>query len=199
MMNFTKLKRKLLGGFQTVVVGDVLISDAETGEVLKHKKNAVHPKNMALAIARSLSRNDNGYVFKMSFGNGGTFLNSSGRIIFRAPNTLGAADLYNPTYEVIVDAKTDGAPVTNSVVPSESPSPAITSIVTITCVLGANEPAGQEATSNTNTNPNSTFFFDEIGLKTSDGLLLTHLVFTPIEKTANRAFLVTYTLTVSVS
>lgn len=192
-------KHKISGQFLMDVVGHVRIQDAETGEVVCERKNAIHPKNMALAIARSLSRNGNGYVFKMSFGNGGTFLNSSGRIIFRSPNTLGSADLYNATYEVIVDSKTDGAPSTNSVVPSESPSPSITSVVTITCVLGANEPAGQESTSGSNTNPNSTFFFDEIGLKTSDGLLLTHLVFTPIEKTANRAFLITYTLTVSVS
>jgi hypothetical protein len=193
------INKKIVSGIDAHMIGKVCIHDADTGEIVLERCNAIHPQNMALSIARSLSRNTNGYVFKMSFGNGGTFLNSSNRIIFRSPNTLGAADLYNPTYEVIVDATTDGSPVTNSVVPSQSPSPSITSVVTITCILGANEPAGQGVTSNSTTNPKSTFFFDEIGLKTFDGLLLTHLVFTPIEKTANRVFLITYTLTVSVS
>jgi hypothetical protein len=36
-------------------------------------------------------------------------------------------------------------------------------------------------------------------LKAADGSLLTHLVFSPFEKTANRAFLIIYTLTISVS
>jgi len=186
-------------GFNTNIIGEVCIQDASTLEVLRKKKNAIHPENMALAIARSLSRNDNGFVYMMSFGNGGTFLNSSNRIIFRSPNTLGAANLYNPTYEVIVDAKTEGAPQTNSVIPSQSPSPSITSVVSVTCILAANEPAGQQVASNLTNDPNSTFFFDELGLKTADGLLLSHLIFTPIEKTANRAFLITYTLTISVS
>lgn len=181
------------------VIGDVKIQDAETLEVLHEKKNAIHPENMALAIARSLSHNDNGFVYKMCFGNGGTFLNSSSRIIFRSPNTQGAASLYNQTYEAVVDAKTEGAPFTNSVVPSKSPSPSITSIVNVNCILSSNEPAGQATSSNTTTNLDSTFFFDELGLKTADNLLLSHLVFTPIEKTANRAFLITYTLTISAS
>lgn len=190
---------KLSANLNFRVIGDVCIRDADTSEVLREKRNAIHPENMALAIARSLSRNDNGFVYKMSFGNGGTFLNSSNKIIFRSPNTLGASNLYNPTYEVIVDAKTEGAPQTNSVIPSQSPSPSITSVVTVTCILSANEPAGQSISSNLTNDPNSTFFFDELGLKTADGLLLSHLIFTPIEKTANRAFLITYTLTISVS
>lgn len=181
------------------VIGEVCIQDAISLEILRQKKNAIHPKNMASAIARSLSRNDNGFVFKMSFGNGGTFLNSSNKIIYRSPNTLGAADLYNQTYEVQVDNNTQGTPPSNSVVPAESPSPAITSVVTITCVLNADEPAGQAVSSNLTTDSNSPFFFDELGLKTADGLLLSHLIFNPIEKTANRAFLITYTLTISVS
>jgi len=185
--------------FYTTVIGEVCIQDATTLEIIQKKKNAIHPKNMAAAIARSLSRNDNGYIFKMSFGNGGTFLNSSSKIIYRSPNVLGGADLYNPTYEVQVDSNTQGTPASNSVVSSDSPSPAITSVVTITCVLNADEPSGQAVSSNLTTDANSPYSFDELGLKTADGLLLSHLIFNPIEKTANRAFLITYTLTISVS
>ena len=49
------------------------------------------------------------------------------------------------------------------------------------------------------TNPNSAFTFDELGLKTVDGLLLSHIVFNPIEKNAQRELIISYTLTVSVS
>jgi hypothetical protein len=71
--------------------------------------------------------------------------------------------------------------------------------VTVVALLGASEPAGQAVADNITTDPESLFVFDELGLKTADGLLLSHLVFSPIEKTANRAFIITYTLTISVS
>lgn len=180
-------------------IGRVVIHDAVTGETVLDKKNAIHPQNMALAIARSLARDDNGYVFKMCFGNGGTFLNSSNQINYRSPNIVGAADLYNLTYEIQVDEQSVGTPVTNSVVALQSPPPALTSLVVVTAQLGANEPAGQSIADDTTFDPNAPFFFDEVGLKTADDLLLSHLVFSPIEKTGNRAFLVTYTLTISVS
>jgi len=180
-------------------IGRVVIHDVVTGELVLDKKNAIHPQNMAFAIARSLARDDYGYVFKIGFGNGGTFLNSSNQINYRSPNTVGAADLYNLTYEIQVDEQTVGTPVTNSVVALQSPVPALTSLVIVTAQLNANEPAGQSIADNTTFDPNADFFFDEVGLKTADGMLLSHLVFSPIEKTGNRAFLITYTLTISVS
>lgn len=185
--------------FNVRLIGHVNIRDADSGALVLTKSNAVHPQNMAVAIARSLSRDASGSIFKMCFGNGGTFFNSSQQIVYRSPNTIGAADLYNITYEVQVDEQESSTPVTNSVTSSPSPSPSITSMVTIVAQLGAGEPAGQAVADNLTTDPESLFVFDEIGLKTSDGLLLSHLVFSPIEKTANRAFLITYTLTVSVS
>jgi hypothetical protein len=154
---------------------------------------------MALIIARALSRDENGGIFKLCFGNGGTFFNSSNQIVYRPPNTTGAATLYNETYFVQVDDQSVGTPPTNSVVSSPSPDPAITSVITITAQLNANEPAGQAAADNITTNPNAPYVFDEIGLKSFDDLLLTHIIFSPYEKTANRAFLFTYTLTISVS
>lgn len=180
--------------------GRVTIHDRATGVRLLDKKNAVHPQNMALAIARSLAHDpSNGYVFKLCFGNGGTFLNSSNQINYRSPNTIGNADLYNLTYEVQVDEAAVGTPASNSVIAVQSTAPALTSLVIVTAELGANEPAGQAVADNLTPDPDAPYMFDEIGLKTEDGSLLTHLVFSPIEKTANRAFLITYTLTVSVS
>jgi hypothetical protein len=187
--------------FEIEVEGRVQIFDHETRELLRDTKNAVHPQNMAMMIAKAISRDTatSPGILQLCFGNGGTFFNSSNQIVFRPPNTVGVSALYNQTYSVQVDDQVTGTPSTNSVIYSASPSPAITSIVTVTAQLNANEPAGQAVTDNVTTNPNSLFTFDEIGLKAADGSLLTHLVFSPFEKTANRAFLIIYTLTISVS
>ena len=184
---------------KTKAVGHVKIYDAETKQLIQEKTNAIHPQNLALVIARGLSRDSSGFISKLVFGNGGTFLNSSDQIVYRPPNTVGASTLYNQTYEVLVDDQNVSTPSSNSVVSAASPLPAITSIVTITAELSANEPAGQAVSDNITVDPNSNFMFDELGLMTDDGLLLSHLVFSPFEKTANRAFLIEYTLTISVS
>ena len=67
--------------FKVQVLGHVNIRDAKTGSLVLAKSNAIHPQNMAQAIARSLSRDANGSIFKMVFGNGGTFFNSSQQIV----------------------------------------------------------------------------------------------------------------------
>lgn len=184
--------------FNIKALGSIRIVDSD-GNLVLSKKNAVHPQNMALAIARSLARDSSGSVFKLCFGNGGTFFNSSQQIVYKSPNTVGSADLYNLTYEVQVDDQDVSTPVTNSVDASASPNPSISAMVTVIAQLNASEPAGQAVSDNITTDPESNFVFDEMGLKTSDDLLLSHLVFSPIEKTANRAFTITYTLTISVS
>lgn len=182
------------------LTGRVLIHDAITGELLVERKNAIHPQNMALVVSRALARESNGYVFELAFGNGGTFLNTSNALVYKAPNIIGlAATLYNQTYSVQVDEISSGTPVTNSVAAIPSPAPALTALVVVTAQLSALEPLGQAVADNLTTDPEGAFVFDEIGLKSPDGLLLSHLVFSPIEKTANRAWLITYTITVSAS
>lgn len=181
------------------MIGRVQIQDLETGILVREEFNEIHPQNMALIIARALARDDNGAIYSMSFGNGGTFTNSSGTIVYRPPNTIGASELYNPTYSVLVDEQAVGTPVTNSVTSAASPSPAITSVVTVIAQLNANEPAGQAIDDASTVDSEAPYIFDEIGLKSQDGLLLTHMVFSPFEKAGNRAFLFTYTLTISVS
>jgi hypothetical protein len=188
------------GDMSLKLVGRCLIHDAATGQLLMERKNAIHPQNMALVVGRALAREDNGYVFELVFGNGGTFLNTSNTLVYKAPNIIGsAAALYNQTYSVQVDEISSGTPVTNSVVAFPSPAPALTSLVIVTAQLSALEPLGQAVADNLTTDPEAAFVFDEIGLRSPDGLLLSHLVFSPIEKTANRAWLITYTITVSAS
>jgi hypothetical protein len=194
--------------FTTTVKGHVLIQDGETGEVILDKFNAVHNKNMAIAIARGLSNEPpdslgvgKHQIYKIKLGNGGSSIDSMNTISYQPPNVTGAAaDLYNPTYEEVIDEAQAGTPSENSVTYQESPAPDETTIVICTCTIAPGEPAGQDASdSPPNPNPEAQYAFDELGLFTADDKLLTHIIFSPILKTANRELVITYTLTISVS
>lgn len=186
--------------FKTKIKGRVLVKDKNTNEVLLDKFNAVHPQNMAKVIARGLANESNQQIFQIALGNGGTYIDSTQSIVYNSPNIIGqSADLYNVTYTEVVDDGNSNVGIGNSVISQAAPSPDISSLVICTIQLSANEPAGQASTDGVTTNPNSAFTFDELGLKTVDGLLLSHIVFNPIEKNAQRELIISYTLTVSVS
>lgn len=206
----------------THVVGHVQIID-DLGTVLVDKKNAIHPGNMATAIARGLSNANNHQVYKLKLGNQGTYVDSSQQIVFRPPNTTGVtADLYNPTYVEVVDDSDAGVGVGNSVTFTNIPSSTSTRVI-ITCVVSSNEAVNRptdEADTDTAdgggldgvdaTPTEGQFFFDELGLFTAglgtpdllnetDELMLSHLVFSPIEHTGNRELTIVYTLTITVT
>lgn len=189
---------------KTHVHGHVQIKDAKTGEVLLDKDNAVHNKNMAIAIARGLSNTTSGVgtfqIYTLALGNGGTSLDSMDQITYLPPNTTNpAATLYNETYSQVVDEQQSGTPSANSVTYQVDPASNNTIVITSMTVL-AGEPSGQDLTdSPPDPNPKSQYDWDELGLLTSDNLLLTHIIFSPILKTANRELVITYTLTISVS
>ncbi len=192
--------------FQITAKGHVHIADRATGEVLLDKDNAIHNRNMAIAIARGLandlpnSATRNHHVYRLKLGNGGTSLDSLNVLVYQPPNvTAMAATLYNETYDEIVDDGDIAVPAANSVTYQESPYPDVTSLVIVTATLAAGEPDGQPLTDSEETDPESQFAFDELGLFTSDNLLLSHIIFSPILKTANRELVITYTLTISVS
>lgn len=186
--------------FKTKIKGHVLVKDKDTGEVLCDKFNAVHPQNMAKVLARGLANEPNQQIFQIALGNGGTYIDSTQSIVYNSPNIVGiSADLYNTTYTEVVDDGNSGVGIGNSVISQAAPSPDISSLVICTIQLSANEPAGQATTDGVTTNPDSLYTFDELGLKTIDGLLLSHIVFNPIEKNAQRELIISYTLTVSVT
>jgi hypothetical protein len=186
--------------FKTKIKGHVLIKDKNTGEVLCDKFNAVHPQNTAKVLARGLANEPNQQIFQIALGNGGTYIDSTQSIVYNSPNIVGiSADLYNTTYTEVVDDGNSGVGIGNSVISQAAPSPDISSLVICTIQLSANEPAGQATTDGVTTNPDSLYTFDELGLKTIDGLLLSHIVFNPIEKNAQRELIISYTLTVSVT
>jgi hypothetical protein len=71
--------------------------------------------------------------------------------------------------------------------------------ILISCLLDFGEPSGQTAFDN-ETNTESAFVFDEMGLKsyTPDGpnlgMLLTHVIFHPVQKSLNRMIQIDYTI-----
>lgn len=214
---------------KTTVTGHVLIKD-DLGNVLVDKQNAIHPKNMATAIARGLSNTANYQIYKLKLGNQGTYIDSTQQIVFRPPNVSGdTADLYNPTYVEIVDDNEQSVGSGNSVTFTNIPASTNTRVI-ITTVVSANEAVNRptdEADSAANMppgyvdnvddgvspvatlDPNSQFFFDELGLFTKetsgsmlDGvgeMMLSHLIFSPIEHTGSRELTIVYSLTISVS
>lgn len=204
------------------IIGSVLIKD-DLGNILVDKKNAIHSGNMATAIARGLSNAAHYQIFKMKLGNQGTYVDTSQQIVFRPPNTTGVtADLYNPTYVEVVDDSDAGVGVGNSVTFTQIPNSTSTRVI-ITCVVAANEAinrATDEADTETSSNggldgvdttpTEGTYFFDELGLFTGgagtpdllnedEELMLSHLVFSPIEHTGNRELTIVYTLTITVT
>lgn len=185
---------------QTHVKGHVLIKDAQTGEVLLDKDNAVHSKNMATALARGLTSEQNAAIHKIKLGNGGSSVSGIGGIIFQAPNVISpTATLYNMTWEEIVDDSAAGVGVGNSITYQSTGSTDNSTIVICTATLSASEPPDQLITDTSSASSGNLYAFDELGLFTKDDLMLTHIVFSPILKTANREFVITYTLTISVS
>lgn len=181
-------------------VNTVKIYEKGSNKLLLDKTNDVHPQNMSRVIAKGLAHEPNSWIFKLCLGNGGTHIDSANQITYLPPITTGiGATLYNQTYEEIIDEVDANTPINNSCISSPSPAPAITSIVTCTLELDSTEPNGQPTVINSTTDPEHPFTFDELCLKTADNLMLTHLIFNPIPKSAGVGLLFIYTLTIIVS
>lgn len=183
-----------------MIEGFVLVRDAETGEVLVDKQNAVHFENMSEAIALSLANRSSGHVHEMVFGNGASTVSGTGAITYFPPNVTGSdARLYNQTFSKIID---DSSPLNvdrsaNNLRVQHKLNATYADIVA-TCYLGYAEPAGQDAFDDATDNDGN-FVFDEIGIKGFDptpnnGKLLTHVIFHPVQKALNRTIEVVYTL-----
>lgn len=177
-------------------------TDLEAGKVnrvMLDKRNAIHKENASIIIARALAGQPSGSVFQMAFGTGGSTVGPTGVIVFATPNTTGAANLNQPVYFELVD-DLQGAPSGNSLAVRHI-NGTLFSDLEIRCVLDKNEPFGQAAFSNAGTkNVNtSNFMFDEIALKTEDDLLMTHVVFSPVEKAADRIFECVYSLRIRIA
>lgn len=198
----------------TLVEGHIKIWDPTSGEVFVNKRNAVNFENISIAIANLLAGNFNQgfYVAEMHFGNGGTVIDSTGAVSYRPPNVNGQAEqLYNATFFKVVDEE-DFINNTNTSLNKTSVTH-VTGLnytdLVVTCTIDYAEPIADDTTFNlaglsqdvqdTATNMEGAFVFDELGLKIKsntlgNGLLITHVIFHPVQKSANRLLQVIYTL-----
>ena len=188
------------------IEGFIKIHDPNTGEVLVDKKNAIHYENISIAMAQALSnRLDSngsrlGIIYSMAFGNGGSSVDPTGVITYLPPNTVGQnAGLYNETYAKVVDdnSAADTDPETNYMSVLHTSGTVYTDIL-VTCLLDYGEPPEQQAFDNS-TNFNGEFVFDELGLKAWEGasddlMLITHVIFHPVQKSLNRQIQIDYTV-----
>ena len=190
--------------------GHILIRDKETGEELVNKRNAIHYGNMAYIVANALNGTDNARVYYMGFGNGGTSVDTTGKIIYKSPRVSEAfqssASLYSRTYKKIVGASGDA---TNQI---EVITGTSYSDIKVTATLSYSEPADQDLF-DTSTNNDGSYVFDELGLfsyptdpSPSDSgdpietsRMLTHVVFHPVQKAQNRVIEIIYTVRVQLS
>jgi hypothetical protein len=184
----------------TNIQGFLKIYDPKSGEVFVDKKNAIHYENISICMANTLADRNTGYIYKMAFGNGGSAVDPTGVITYLPPNTTGQnASLYNETYSKVVDdnAAANSDPANNFMTVNHTTGTVYTDIVT-TCLLDYGEPAGQQAFDNS-TNFNGEYVFDELGLQCWNGsatnlLLITHVIFHPVQKSLNRQIQIDYTL-----
>jgi hypothetical protein len=169
----------------------------KTNNVILDKKNAVDKENASILIARGITHRPNGSIFYMCFGNGGSTIDPLGNVILNPPNVTGAADLYNETYFEAVD-DSQGAPSGNYM-DVRHINGSLFSSADIVCIIGKNEPFNQLPQDSGSIDLNTQqFAFNEIGLKTADNLLITHITFTPVLKSSMRIIEVVYTLTISI-
>jgi len=132
------------------VEGHIKIHDPSTGEIFINKRNAIHYENMSLALAESLANQGQGYIYEMSFGNGGTSVDPTGIITYLTPNTTGTnASLYNQTYTKVVDdtSVNNLDPTRNKTEIRHVAGTNYTDII-VSCLLDYGEPDGQDAFDN---------------------------------------------------
>lgn len=181
------------------IEGHIKIHNPESGEVFINKRNAIHYENISIALAQSLANSGQGFVYEMAFGNGGTAVDPTGIVTYLTPNSTGSnASLYNETYSKVVDDRSSNNtdPTRNFIETRHVTGTNYTDLF-VTCLLDYGEPSGQQAFDNSNNN-SGLYVFDELGLKsyssTGNSLLLTHVVFHPVQKSLNRLIQIDYTV-----
>ena len=182
------------------IKGFLKVFDPNTDEIFFEGSNAIHFENISEALAQSMSNKNLGYIYQMSFGNGGTSVDPTGIITYLPANSTGQnADLYNETFSKVVDdnSLTNTDTTRNNLTVLHTPGKVYTDIL-VSCLLDYSEPTGQQAFDNS-TDLNGEFVFDELGLKTWNGSstdlrLITHVVFHPVQKALNRQIQIDYTV-----
>lgn len=181
------------------IEGHIKIHNPESGEVFINKRNAIHYENISIALAQSIANSGQGFIYEMAFGNGGTAVDPTGIITYLTPNSSGTnASLYNETYSKVVDDRSsNNVDPTRNFIETRHVTGTNYTDVFVTCLLDYGEPSGQQAF-DTSTDADGLYIFDELGLKSysasGNSLLLTHVIFHPVQKSLNRLIQVDYTV-----
>jgi hypothetical protein len=196
------------------VSGHILIRDKDTGEELVNKRNAIHYGNMASVVAKALTGQDASFIHYMAFGNGATSVDTSGRVVYKTPRVSEAfesgANMYSRTYWKPISDTTENTDPTNNNI--ELINGASYTDLKCTCTLGYSEPSGQDTFDSSTTNEGE-YIFDELALFTypadvsliteeeriNTSTMLTHVLFHPVQKSANRVIEIIYTIRVQLS
>ena len=183
------------------IQGHIKIFDPETNEIFINKRNAIHYENFSIGLAQSMSNQGQGFITEMCFGNGGSRIDPTGIITYLTPNSVGLnASLYNQTYVKNIDSNNilNLDPSRNFMEIRHITGTAYTDIL-VSCLLDFGEPNGQQAFDNS-TNVNGKYVFDELGLRAYStsgpgaGMLLTHVIFHPVQKSLNSLLQIDYTV-----
>ena len=183
------------------IKGHIVIKDLITGEILVDKDNAINYENFSISLARTIANRPDSWIQEMCFGNGGATVSGIGTITYLPPNVTGqTAELYNQTYYKVVDDQSplDTNTAQNFISTAHIDGTTFTDVI-VTCTLDLGEPSGQDAF-DTATNIGGTYVFNELGLKAyssngpDTGRLLTHVIFSPVQKSLNRQIQIDYTV-----
>ena len=210
--------------------GHILIRDITNEKEpieLVNKRNAIHFGNMAKHLAQAISGKPNYDIHYMGFGNGGSSVNTLGKITYKTTNVSEAPDDSSPTsnlyalkYFKVVDdlAASNTAPTKNKL--EVLPSTTSYTDIKVTCTLEFGEPSIQSNFDNS-TDFTDDFVFDELGIFSLDVAtgneiagtatdaatildfnskcyMLTHVIFHPIQKSLNRIIEVVYTIRIQI-
>lgn len=198
--------------------GFVKIWEPDTGVIHVEKHNAVNQEVISYIIAHMLQSSNNQYISEMHFGNGGVIVDNTGNITYKDVDlnleTGFSASLFNPTYFKVVDIlDTNNDDVTRNKVDISHINGLTYTDLIITCTLDTDQPnasdignlAGADQDNYDNGQLTGNFVFNELGLKCrgQDGLntgyLISHIVFHPVQKSANRTIQVVYTLRIRIA
>ena len=183
--------------------GHILIRDKETGEELVNKRNAIHYGNMANMVANALNNQSQSYIHFMAFGNGGTSVDTAGKVVYKSPRVSesfeASADLYSRSYNKVISAAASD-PTTDKI---EVVAGSSFTDLKVTCTLGYAEPSDQDLFDSSTDNDGS-YVFDELALLSyaadpTDSTMLTHVIFHPVQKSANRTIEIIYTVRVQLN
>lgn len=178
------------------VDGHCLIKDADTGEVLLDKHNAINFQNFAFAVANLLANktenSDQFFIDKIAFGYGGTVIDANGNITYKNPQVDGVNGVL---YDPLLDANSDPyVKQVSSIDVVDAEGNPYTDI-TVKVVLDYDEPTTAPTLDNAqNFDDPDNWVIDELALVTETGYNLTHLIFHPIQKAKNRKIEILYSL-----